>query len=504
VPDKRVLDLSALTGANLAGGDVIRAVDISDTTMSAGGTDKRMTVTEFLAGLLGWYNVKHYGAVGNGSNDDRSAIQSALTAANSAGGGTVYCPPGTYRVTVAVHPDSANFFAGLLIGDNVCLVGAGRTSTTIKLANTQTGGSAAGDSAVIMNLAITAGNSRIRVSDLTVDGNNVNQSTAVHQGIDWRHVTDAIVERVTVTNCQGTSTSTYLETGQFYSANCGNLIYRDCWAVGSAGNTASGFHQNGCTNLVLTNCRASGMSVANGFTQFGCYHTVYTGCYSYKNTVEGFNCESSVDVSYVGCVAGGDATTDSKGFTASQNLGNTVDGFAVTTSTVNASFVGCQSRHNGNIGFNFSGSDAVASGCEAVANVYGFAFQSSARSRISACMAKSNTNGVYIDNATTLGLTRIQNMLFLSNTNDFNIPAGSVTGGPGPASVQPAVPASTTALATPYPVDATVHVAGGTVTVVSVGGTATGLVTPCTVRVCAGSTITLTYTVAPTWKWFID
>jgi hypothetical protein len=67
----------------------------------------------------------------------------------------------------------------------------------------------------------------------------------------------------------------------------------------------------------------------------------------------------------------------------------------------------------------------------------------------------------------------------------------------------PAIPATTVAFVNPYHVDCMVHVTGGTVTVVAIGGSATGL-TAGTFRVPATSTITLTYSVAPTWKWFGD
>lgn len=78
----------------------------------------------------------------------------------------------------------------------------------------------------------------------------------------------------------------------------------------------------------------------------------------------------------------------------------------------------------------------------------------------------------------------------------------TTTNGPGKWASQPSVPASTTAQQNTSWRDAAVTITGGTVTVINVDGTATGL-TSGTVIVPAGKNITLTYSVAPSWNWWL-
>lgn len=67
-------------------------------------------------------SVKDFGALGNDSNDDTAEIQAAIAAAVTRGGGIVYFPSGTYKISSELA----------LSNNNITLVGENRNSTIIK------------------------------------------------------------------------------------------------------------------------------------------------------------------------------------------------------------------------------------------------------------------------------------------------------------------------------------------------------------------------------------
>ena len=74
----------------------------------------------------GAFSVATYGAVGNGTNDDTTAIRNAITAAGT--GGTVWLPTGTYKIT-----------SPIAIGASCTIKGAGMWYSTIHQANDAAG-----------------------------------------------------------------------------------------------------------------------------------------------------------------------------------------------------------------------------------------------------------------------------------------------------------------------------------------------------------------------------
>jgi hypothetical protein len=72
-------------------------------------------------GGLPWFNVKDYGAVGDGTTDDRTDINLAIAAYNAAGG-VLYFPAATYYVSNAL---TALTKPGLVLGDGMGPIGSG-------------------------------------------------------------------------------------------------------------------------------------------------------------------------------------------------------------------------------------------------------------------------------------------------------------------------------------------------------------------------------------------
>lgn len=475
------------------------------------------------------YNVKTYGgATGNGVTDDTAAIQTCLNAARTGGGGIVYFPPGTYIVTIASRTTGiANSPVALAYGGNTIIMGAGRESSIIRLVANSAGNSSLSTTGASIFQVWGVSQEQMTFADLTVDGNAGNQTDTMH-GIQMWRGRGFKLHRVRVMNVRGTNNSGgSTETFGFYATGASDCSFVDCDAIQTAGSMANGFVANGCTNVVYLGCKAASIGAGNaigfgfnvGTASAGSRQVMYVGCHAYLCGSQGFHIDATnvKNVTYLGCMAGGTASDIVSGqqypFTSAQSLGNAGPGYICTIAATGISYIGCVAENNTTNGWDLRAGEFELVDCSSNGNgTNGFAYSSAPTVRHHGGAAKTNgASGINFGAASDTNAVRITGGPILSGNTTAAIRIGATNYSAPPANVAaPGVPLTTVALTNQFAFDATVCVTPGASTcAVALDGTATGITLASSgvgqaFRVPAGGTITLTYTSAPTWTWFIE
>lgn len=142
----------------------------SDVTFLQSGTGAAARTAQ--AKMRDIFSVKDFGAVGDGTTDDRVAIQAAIDAASTAGVG-LYVPGGTYRLTkgAAQTDEAGTIYPCLTMRSNLHIFA--ERGATFKLADSQSTDSAP------LNLGIFFSNdvlSNLSFRNLTLDMNGANNT----------------------------------------------------------------------------------------------------------------------------------------------------------------------------------------------------------------------------------------------------------------------------------------------------------------------------------------
>lgn len=111
------------------------------------------------------YNVKSFGAIGNGSNDDTISIQNAINAGINAGGGIVFFPSGKYRITNTVQ-----------ISDQVIIQGIGWEDTLFAQGPTASLGNGSWIFVDTINSAFLINGTGVVVQNIAINYINQNQN----------------------------------------------------------------------------------------------------------------------------------------------------------------------------------------------------------------------------------------------------------------------------------------------------------------------------------------
>ena len=149
-------------------------------------------------------SVKDFGATGDGTTDDTTAIQNAL---NAGTGRSVYFPAGTYR-----------FSSTLLVKTKTTLIGDGMNKSILKLTSGFGAGTTAIRNDIITGTVDVYYDTDLEFYGLTFDGNNNSTRTGELVAI-------AKVQNVTFSNC-GFQNHTYIALA--LTANS-NMIVTECY-----------------------------------------------------------------------------------------------------------------------------------------------------------------------------------------------------------------------------------------------------------------------------------
>lgn len=192
------------------------------------------------------YNVKAYGAKGDGTTDDQAAIQSAINAAQTAGGGTVFFPNGQYIVSGTPQ----------VTGTNIILRGTGNATILLGTAAMNPAGTTIG---IWVN-----GASNILIEGLVIDGNftNIAKNGSFEAASSlWTPVINtygAQGPKTYIMAGSGIDSTTYLKYRMpIRITNTSSVTVRGCTIQNSvsAGIIADATSVNGCTDIQIVNNR---------------------------------------------------------------------------------------------------------------------------------------------------------------------------------------------------------------------------------------------------------
>lgn len=265
--------------------------------------------------LTGMFHAANFGAVGDGSHDDTTAIQAAIDAAatNAAGtgiGGTVYLNGLYFLIS-----------APLILKKHVMLRGAGMTATTIKLAV-----NANCDVIKSFAPATSTGTNAdfVAIKDLSLDGNRTNQSGAgPYYGVNF-------------TTNPLTSTASADSFFDMHHTLDNVRVYRA---------QDDGFHFAGRSAIQVINCFAQ---QCNGYGFFSTFDTNFTHCESDSAGKAGFYLNNgSIRLAACKSYLSGQVVTTSPGY----YLDSGASGIGLSA---------CEAQNNQGAGFYFNGCSRVA------------------------------------------------------------------------------------------------------------------------------------------------
>ncbi|MEU6141339.1 glycosyl hydrolase family 28-related protein [Streptomyces sp. NPDC047081] len=328
------------------------------TAAGIGGTALAATVATAgdaaaAAAGTGWLNVMDaaFGALGDDSTDDRPAIQKAIDAAGQ--GGTVYFPPGKYRLAgplkltlgVTLRGDwNPHFPVRTNMADSFIRPGIGNFT---------------GEALIVIDPAPVNGTytdsayrGGPRLYGLALDGRDQKDSTGaaidgvrIHPGVK-----DLGMDKVTIWRFTGHGVNAQnaagLQFNQVHSVDNnghgftwgdsagtgGGLVDADLFQCYAQGNSGNGYDILNPNAVTMVDCRAE-WNAQHGYAITGInYSLVLVGCNTDRNGQDGFHVSTSAGgrfVQFLGCLAKRDGKSGT-GYSGFSITGSAAEGVVLT------------------------------------------------------------------------------------------------------------------------------------------------------------------------------
>lgn len=426
-----------------------------------------------------YFDTRDFGSVGDGVADDTSAINAAITAAATAGGGTVYIPHGTYKTTGSI----------VIYVDNVVVRGENRGATIIKPA---TGSTFDVVKTPIPAIEGSAGYIRnfIGVESMTLDCTQMTSTVAgAGNGIHFYGVRYSHIRDVNIVGC--------LNYGIILDGDITNFSYsvdvEFCRVINGGGGLLAAFSEeafvNRCNLLQANLALGSAQPSFSAPDAVGYIIRLKSGYFLIAENVigsSGTHTSAAIQVENSG---------------PTRIIGNRFDHpryQAIRTTAGNNLIEANQIGNPSSIG-SVEGIKLGSSNNVVIGNIFD---NTNGAAHYTYCISEptNESNNTIIGNRVLPGTVGTINVNAASTGNRV---ANNVGYNPVGHITAPGMPATTVAYTNNFGSDATVYINGGTVTNVTIGGTNLGFV-PAMVRVSAGQTIALIYSSVPTWTWFLD
>jgi hypothetical protein len=230
-------------------------------------------------------SVKDFGAVGDGVTDDTAAIQAAIDAVYAAGGGHINFPSGTFLTN------------NITLKAGVQLEGKGAYATTIKLKNNANADIITVENAYSLFGTTATGINGWGIHNLTLDGNDTNQSPASLDACNGITCYSAkyMIRNVIIKNVKGHGIrSEWQQYGEITGGMESSVENTTIDTVGRHGWWAKGPHDHHVIHLVVVDASKEANNTYSGIYTEGYMNGRFFNCHVWHRSTASNRCVYAV------------------------------------------------------------------------------------------------------------------------------------------------------------------------------------------------------------------